>query len=642
MCGIAGIYRFGERAQAARADARAADSRVLAAMLAAIAHRGPDDSSAFEHDRVALGVRRLAILDLVGGRQPLSDETGALWAGNNGELYNYREVRAELTARGHSFRTQADTEILPHLYAEHGADFARRIEGMFAAFVHDTRDGRLVVARDRCGIKPLYYAATSERLVFASEIRALLADPALPTRVAPARFSDYLALGWVPGEETVLEGIRRVPPGHRLVADPSGFRVEPYEDPVLRRAPIPADPAGRLDELERRIAFAVERQLVSDVPLGVLLSGGIDSSLVTALLPRELRAETRTFCVGFAGGGHHDETQYARRVAAHLGTRHTERVLHLDAEALTRRAAAHFDEPLADPAAVPALAVAEVAAREVKVLLSGTGGDELFGGYRRYRLGRMLARLSALPRPLAGALAGALEVRVGSRRSRAAELSVHAGKMLNARSAPDFLTAYLGTQSPASDRIWRALCPELPAGPMAALAARFAPFDDPARPPEARAFAWDRRYYLPDDLLLKEDRMTMAVSVEGRVPLLDERVAEFADALPAGDKIRGATGKWILRELARRHVPPDLVDRPKHGFSVPVTEWLRGPLAALARDALASGGASGAWDPAGMRRALDDHASGRRDRGGALWTALAWELWWASPSGPGGRPRTAA
>jgi asparagine synthase (glutamine-hydrolysing) len=634
VCGIAGIWRFGDAAWAGAQDEREADRIALEAMLRAIAHRGPDDEHRFEDVRATAGVRRLSSDDLAGGRQPLSDESGTIWAGNNGELYNAPELRPALEAAGHRFRTHTDTEVIPHLYADHGADFAHHLQGMFATFVVDTSGQRLVLARDRSGIKPLYWTRAAGRLWFASELRALLADRRIEARVSADRASDYLVLGYVPGRQTVLEGIERLEPGHRLVADANGLAIEPYDPPVAHAFVPPADATARLDELERRLTFAIRRQLMSDVPLGILLSGGLDSSLLTALLPPETLSRTLTFSVGFSNGGWHEERPYARRVAAQLGTRHVERELELDVEHWTLRAASHMDEPLADPAAVPALAISEAASHEVKVLLSGTGADELFGGYRRHRLGEVLRALAPLPRPWASGLARWIGTRVGSRRSRADEWAFFAAKALAARGSATPMEAYLRAQAIAPTAV-RALLPNGDSDPVVRLGERLR--SNAAADPDLAdaALRFDQRYYLPDDLLLKEDRMTMAVSVEGRVPFLDECVTEFANALPIDTKVRGE-GKWILRELARRRLPADIVDRPKHGFSVPVTEWTRGPLAVLVRERLEDSGASGLWPRAAVRRLVDEHLSARRDHGGTLWSLLQWELWWASASGPGG------
>ena len=599
---------MGDAAFAASEAERGTDERALVAMLGAIAHRGPNDQHVHSAGRASVGVRRLSIIDLGGGRQPLAGEDGRVWAGNNGELYNFAKVRDALAARGHAFRTRTDTEILPHLFEDHGPDFVQHIEGMFACFVVDERAERIVLARDRFGIKPLYWTHDGERLRFASELRALLADPRVPARVARPRFLDYLALGYVPGADTVLEGVHRLPAGHRLVADRDRIAIEPYDPPGRGAVTVPVDPRERLDALEQRLRASVERQLVSDVPLGILLSGGIDSSLITALLPEPIRRASRSFCIGFAGGGWHDERAAARTVAQHLGTIHVEKEIQLDARAWTVRAGTALDEPLADPAAVPALAIASAAAEDVTVLLSGTGGDELFGGYRRHRIGSLLRALGALPRPVAARVGEALAGRAGSRTSRFAEALVFAGKTLVARGQPTLLGAYLSTQSQAPDALWGRLAltdavdGASPAAPLATLTARLAgEFADAEASPADLALGYDRRYYLPDDLLLKEDRMTMAVSVEGRVPFLDELVAPYADALPLDAKLRGE-GKWILRQLLRRHLPPAITERPKHGFSVPVSEWLRGPLAPLVHERLGNGGASGAWN-AGVARA---------------------------------------
>jgi asparagine synthase (glutamine-hydrolysing) len=637
MCGIAGIWRFDAATDGREAAGRAADERALRAMLAAIRHRGPDDEKTHSSVRANVGVRRLSIIDLAGGAQPLSDETGTIWAGSNGELYDFRAVRERLLARGHAFRTKCDTEILPHLYQDLGDDFARELSGMFGCFVVDTARERLVLARDRFGIKPLYWVEQGGRLWFASELRCFRADPRIRLEVDPARFEDFLALGYVPGDDTIYRGVRRLPPGHRLAADARGSRVDPYSDQTPGFDGVPVDEEGQIALVERLLAASAERQLVSDVPLGVLLSGGIDSSVLTALLPEPIRRETRTFCVGFAGGGRHDERAVARRVAEHLGTRHVEREIMLDAAAWFARAADHLDEPLADPAAVPALAVADAAAREVKVVLSGTGGDELFGGYRRYRLDGVRKSLALVPAPVAASLAGALSTRSGSRSTRLGELLVHTGKALDARGAADFIAAYVAAQAPARDETWRALLAARSGdGPVARLIERLRAERWRSDDPTERAFEFDRRFYLPDDLLAKEDRMTMACSIEGRVPFLDEDLAAAAARLPMRAKIRGATGKWILRAIARRHLPAEVVGRPKHGFSVPVTEWLRGPLAERLGDLLASADLSPVWDRAALRAHAAEHRAGKRDHGGALWAVLTWESWWRSPSGPGG------
>jgi asparagine synthase (glutamine-hydrolysing) len=410
MCGIAGIYRFGESPLGA--PARAEDRECVVAMLRAIEYRGPDDAGLEQAGRVTFGVRRLSILDVENGHQPLSDASGRVWAMQNGELYDFPRLRAELSRR-HRFRTHTDTELLPHLYLERGVDAVEGLRGMFALAIHDTVDGTLLIARDPLGVKPLYWARVDDRLLFASEMKALLTDPALPRELDLDGISRFLALGFVPGEATVFRAIRKLRPGCRMVVTATDMRRERYwawpefeQDPALAGASLDS----LADQVGRRLAASTRAMLLSDRPVGVLLSGGVDSSLMVALLPEEIRRETQTFAIGFEDGGHHDERSYARRVADQLGTQHHESTVTVDLGRELPRVIALLDEPCADPAAVPAYLVARAASEHVSVVLSGTGGDELFGGYRRHRLPGLLANLEWLPPALARAGARLLSV----------------------------------------------------------------------------------------------------------------------------------------------------------------------------------------------------------------------------------------
>jgi asparagine synthase (glutamine-hydrolysing) len=634
VCGIAGIYRLGERppGPAEQADDRARVAR----MLGTIEYRGPDDAGLESVGRATLGVRRLSILDVASGHQPLSDAAGRVWAMQNGEIYNFPALRRELAVR-HAFRSHTDTEVLPYLWAEHGPALPSRLRGMFALAVYDSGTEQLFLARDALGVKPLYWARTGDRLLFASELKALLCDPDLPRVLDPSRVARYLALGFVPGAGTVFRDVHRVRPGCALLADPRGVRHErwwPWPRFFAGQADRPATVEGMADEVGRRLSESAQAMLLSDRPLGVLLSGGIDSSLLLALLPEEVRHETRTFTIGFENGGHHDERAIARRVAAHLGTRHHESTVALDVAATLPFVMGRLDEPCADPAAVPAHLVARAASEHVTVLLSGTGGDEVFGGYRRYRLPSLLARLGWLPRSAAALGARLLADRDQHRSTRTGERLIMVRKLLEARAHPTFFDAYLSTLAPAAAMRWHEavaldgaarpvggeLWPEL--------------VDELAGPPEddaAAAFAVDHLWYLPDDLLLKEDRMTMAASVEGRVPFLDADLVAYAAGLPLDSRFEGGAGKRVLRTLARRLLPDEVTRRGKHGFSVPIEEWLRGPLDTLLGDVIASAD-SGLFRRDALRRLHDDHRA-RRDRSGALWTALSWELWWRAVGG---------
>jgi asparagine synthase (glutamine-hydrolysing) len=628
MCGIAGLYRFGDAPPGARE--RTEDRERVAAMLRAIEYRGPDDSGLEQPGRATFGARRLAILDVEGGHQPLSDAAGRVWAIQNGELYDFPRLRADL-ARRHRLRTRTDTELLPHLYLERGAAAVEGLRGMFALAIHDTADGALLLARDPLGVKPLYWARVGDRLLFASELKALLTDPSLPRELDLDGVSRYLALGFVPGERTVFRAVRKLRPGCRMLVTPAGLRVERYwawprfaPDPALAGASLDA----LADQVGERLAASARAMLLSDRPVGVLLSGGVDSSLLAALLPGEVRRETRTFSIGFEAGGLHDERAHARRVAEALGTRHHESVVSVDLEHELPRVAALLDEPCADPAALPAHLVARAASEHVTVVLSGTGGDELFGGYRRHRLPGLLANVAWMPPGLARAAARWMGDRDRHRRTAAGQRWVLAGKLLEARGRGSFAGAYLSTLEPAAPARWRAAAalavdPGAVAGALVAEMA--AELGAPPADDAALATAADHLWYLPDDLLLKEDRTTMGASVEGRVPFLDDALVRFAAALPASARTAGG-GKRVLRRLAERLLPPGIADRPKHGFSVPLEDWLRGPLRSLAGDTFADAG-SGLFRREVLRRWQDDHQR-HVDRSGALWAALCFELWW--------------
>lgn len=629
MCGIAGIHRLGDTPLGA--NAQAADRDTVATMLRALVHRGPDDSGLEQHGRVTFGARRLSILDVAGGHQPLSDASGRIWAMQNGELYDLPRLRAELSHR-HRFRTRTDTELLPYLWIEKRTAAVEGLRGMFACAIHDTADGTTMLARDPLGVKPLYWTRVGDRLLFASELKALLTDPEVPRALDLDGVGRYLAMGFVPGERTVLASIRKLRPGCRLIADAKGMRIERYwawPDFAPDAAQSTRSLEAIADDVGARLAESTKAMLLSDRPVGLLLSGGIDSSLLVALLPEAIRRETRTFSIGFEDGGHHDERTYAREVATRFGTRHHESTVAVDLERELPRVVSMLDEPCADAASVPAYLVARAASEHVTVVLSGTGGDELFGGYRRHRLPGLLANLAWLPRPAARAAARLLGDRDQHRRTLHGERLIMAAKLLEARGRDSFLGAYLSTMEPATPSRW------LEATALAAAPADVAPVMLAEMAAEmgglpadrgAMALAADHLWYLPDDLLLKEDRTTMGASIEGRVPFLDDALVRFAASLPMRARLAGSTSKVVLRRLAERHLPARIAARGKHGFTVPTQEWLRGPLASLAGDTFASEG-SGLFHRATLQRWHDEH---RRhiDRSGALWAALSFELWW--------------
>jgi asparagine synthase (glutamine-hydrolysing) len=605
MCGICG----------ALAPAGSADPALVELMNAVLVHRGPDEGSVNAFGRCIFGHRRLRVIDLATGSQPVANETGDVVAVFNGELYNFQDLRAELAAAGHEVRGSGDTPVIPHLYEEDGPGFVRRLSGMFAIALWDARRDRLVLARDRVGKKPLLWTRLpDDTLAFASELKALLQLPRVSREVDPAALDAYLALQYVPGG-TALRGVEKLPPGHVLVAEGGSVRVEPYWQLERRRETRSDD--EWLELVRESVGAAVRRRLVADVPLGALLSGGIDSSIVVAEMAKAA-GTVRTFTVGF-GHDRYDERAYARAVAERYATEHEEIVVEPDLDELLPRLAQAFDEPLGDEAALPQFVVSELARRHVTVALAGDGGDEAFAGYERY-IAYGLARRLALPG--AGVAARALR-RVGRSEPRSA--ANRAGRLLEVAATPAAARyGRLMEVFPAALRreLWE---PE------------FVPDAVPAwrllgPPPGDGVSALQRldvRTYLPGDLLLKADIASMAHSLELRSPLLDHAVLELGVSLPDRLKTRGLRGKVALRGAFADALPPKVASRGKAGFGVPIGDWFRGELRGLAADVLLDRRLRerGQLRPAAVKRLLDEHVTGRADHGHRLWCLVMLELW---------------
>jgi len=610
MCGIAGFAGWALGPEEAGSTVRR--------MCDAIVHRGPDDSGYFVAPEVALGMRRLSIIDVAGGRQPIANEDGSVQVVFNGEIYNHHELRRELIAQGHRFRTQSDTETIVHLYEELGPDFVSRLRGMFAIALWDARGRRLVLARDRAGIKPLSYWLTADGIAFCSELRSFLALPRFPRRLDERGIAAFLSLGYVPDPLAAFAGVAKLPPGHLLVwfADRKGYAVvRRYWTPVAPESAVldEREAAERLGEL---LADAVGSHLESEVPLGAFLSGGLDSSTVVALMARAAPITPRTFAIGFAETAF-NEAPDARRVAEALGARHTELILSPTADRLVEGIVGIFDEPFADSSALPTYLVSQLARRHVTVSLSGDGGDELFGGYPRYLDVLERPSVPAWGRPLLRAMGRALP-HIAPGRGRLLDLA-------RPRAA-----GYAGT-------VALPLAPE--DGGMAAtrIVPREGQFGDiladafaeaGARDFVSQMMLVDVATYLPGDILTKVDRASMAVSLEARVPLLDHPLAEFALALPARFKIRNGAGKQVFRAAIRGLVPDDVLDRPKRGFGVPLAAWFRGPLRhRIEQLATANGGLYDFLDRGAVRRLAREHLVRRRDHSAALWRALVLQIW---------------
>jgi len=615
MCGICGLVA-GERE-------RGPDREAVTRMSGRLVHRGPDDDGFFCEGPVALAARRLSIIDLTGGHQPIENEDGSAVVVQNGEIYNYRELKRELAGRGHRFATDCDTEVLVHGYEEWGEAFVERLRGMFAIALWDKRRQRLLLARDRFGIKPLYYRHVGGSLGFASELKAMLEQPDFSREIDPRAVGAYLAFNSIPAPLTIFREARKLPPGHLLAWEGGEAALRRYARP----GPPPAgevrsgSSAELAAELREVLDDSVRAHLVADVPVGVLLSGGVDSGGLAALASRHVSEPLRTFSIGFEEEGF-NELSRARLVAQRYGTDHHELVVRPDAVELLPKLVEAFDEPFGDSSALPTYLVSELAVGEVKVALSGEGGDELFGGYYTYvadLLARRVGRLAALARPLAEALPSRTD-RVGfdykaKRFARAAALPPlerhHGWKEI---FSPQARADLAGPGASAWD-------------PLDLYRERYA--ETAGAEPLARMQDVDLGIYMADDLLVKTDRLSMAHSLELRVPFLDPEVADFAFSLPTDLKVRGFAKKRLLRQALEPLLPREILHGRKQGFSIPIAAWLRGPLEPFAREVLAPSAVArqGLLDPAAVTPILDRHVSGQEDLSRQIWGLMALTLW---------------
>ena len=626
MCGIAGIVsRSGGPC-----------SRQLQPMIDAQSHRGPDAWGTWFDEHCALGHRRLSIIDLSdAGRQPMSNSNGAngdILITFNGEIYNFQQLRRELEGSGYRFRTRTDTEVVLHAYDRWGVDCLRKLRGMFAFGIWDRNQQRLLLARDRVGKKPLFYSQFGDRFFFASELQGILADKDVPREVDPRAIDAYLTYGYVPAPHTAFRGIFKLPPAHYLTLD---LKQSGFEKRIERYWSLNYQPKLRLSEqeaceaLREKMTEAVRLRMISDVPLGAFLSGGIDSSIVVGLMAKLTDAKVKTFSIGFKESAY-NELDHARRIAAAWGTDHHEFVVEADALAILPKLVRHFGEPYADSSAIPTFYVSQMTRRHVTVALSGDGGDESFAGYERY-LGNYLAeRLQSIP----GAASG------GRRLSRLIPDSINpksrirqARRFLSVASQPmperyaRWLTffhdeaklqlyspEFTGQLNGQRDGWLSSLFSELPSQPLN-------PFD--------AAMAVDVVSYLPYDLLVKVDITSMASGLEARAPFLDHEVMEFAAALPVEIKVRNRQLKYLLKRAFADLLPPENVNRRKMGFGVPVGQWFRGPLDELLRDALLSKQSleRGYFRETEVRRLVDQHLASRADYSFQLWSLLILELW---------------
>lgn len=619
MCGITGV-----------AGSLRTDQATLQRMNDTLRHRGPDGEGMLWADDVGLAMRRLAIIDLQHGDQPIYNEDRSVCIFFNGEIYNFLELRQELERKGHRFATESDTEVAVHAYEEYGVACIERLWGMFALGLWDSREHRLLLARDRLGKKPLvYYADGHGGLAYASELQGLLAHPAVPREIDPRAIDDYLTYLYVPAPTTAYRNVNKLPPGHRLIWQGGRITIEPYwRVTFAEKLRISEDEAvERYGDLLRD---AVKRRLIADVPLGAFLSGGLDSSSVVAEMAELSTAPVKTFSIGF-GENDFDELRYARQVAERFGTEHHELVVEPHALAVLPTLVRHHGEPYGDSSAIPTYYLSQMTRQHVTVALNGDGGDELLAGYERHWAARIAARYDTIPRFVRHGLIRPLIPLMPEPRRRRAFLR-RAKRFMTAAHLPvlDRYLHWVGAYTPAQKAAlytddFAHLLWDHDAGHW--LRDALAP--EPRLDPVDAVQRADTLLYLPEDLLPKVDIAAMANSLEARSPMLDHRLVEFCASLPSGYKLRGRTSKWLLRRLMQDRLPPEILTRPKMGFGVPVGEWLRGELRPLLEDALLSERAlqRGYFRPAAVRALVDEHVSRRSDRTAHIWGLLMLELW---------------
>lgn len=613
-------------------------------MLATIRHRGPDDEGTYFADHVALGMRRLSIIDVVGGHQPIANEDETCWVVLNGEIFNYRELRAQLLERGHQFRTHTDTEVIVHAYEEWGEACPERLNGQFAFAIWDKPRQRLFLARDRVGIKPLYYTENAGNLIFGSELRVVLTHPAVPRELDLAAVDAYLSYEHVPTPLSIIQGVAKLPPGCTLTYDSSaGVRVNRYWDVDLSLSETgEAKSEGEWTEmLADTFRRSVRMELVSDVPLGVFLSGGLDSSAIAALMMQEAGGSVQSFSIAFEDASF-DESPYARQVASHLGTLHREEVLSQQMMwDLVPQLADILDEPLGDSSVIPSYLLSRFARRHVTVALGGDGGDELFAGYSTLQAHRLTDYYNRVPgflrHRLIGPLVNALPVSHNN-----LSFDFKAKRFVQGADEPVHVRhhQWLGSFTQAEKAaLYR---PEVAAALQGqdALAMAAAYYQGSSAKGELnRVLHMDMKLYLESDILMKVDRASMANSLEARVPFLNLEMLELANRLPIELKLKGLTRKYLLRRIMKGVLPDNIINRPKKGFNIPVAKWFRHELKGLLLDTLSRDRVQrqGLFRYEAVEALLSQHFSGKRDNRKQLWTLLVLQLWydrWMTPQVP--------
>jgi asparagine synthase (glutamine-hydrolysing) len=622
MCGICGFAGTHERLTAT----------TLSRMNDAIAHRGPDDSGELIEPGLGLAMRRLSILDLAGSHQPLSNEDETVWVVYNGEIYNYRAVREALVRKGHRFKTQGDTEILVHLYEDYGPDMVQHLRGMFAFALFDRKTRTLLLARDRLGIKPLFYAEHEGNLIFASEMKAILQTQVVPTEMDWQAVDAYLAFTYVPAPRTIYRSISKLPPGHVLIHRAGQTQVRQYWDVDFGSQENGLDATAWQERIGAKLQDAVQSHLVSDVPLGAFLSGGIDSSLVVSMMSKAVDEPVETFTMGFAGDGLAliDERPYAKLLGERYAVRYNDFTVEPDFRDILDYILAAFDEPFADDSVIPSYYISKLTRQKVKVALSGLGGDELFGGYHRYRGLLMSTQYGRTPAGLRAGIDGI--VRWLPESGGGGDRVDHLKRFSRFSRLPED-ERYLGYVSSLDVQERRRLYgPELLGRVDFEATSRVItdPFNACASPDVLdRAFYTDLKTYLPDDILALSDRLSMWHSLELRVPLIDHELTELAATMPSRYKVRTRSTKWLLKRVAEAWLPADIIHHRKQGFESPMAAWLKSGLRDFAHDVLTDRSVTGLglFDAGEIQRLFDEHVSGRRKNNKILLSLIMLFSW---------------
>lgn len=618
MCGICGFV-----------SNTAIDEALLRRMNNTMVHRGPDDEGYYVNSNVGLAMRRLSIIDLSTGHQPIANEDETIWIVFNGEIYNFHDVRDDLVQRGHQFRTNTDTEAIVHAYEEYGDDCVSHLNGMFGFAIWDTRRQRLFIARDRLGVKPLYYAHIGNQLVFGSELKAVVENPVVPREVDYVALDHFLTLEYIPSPHSIFRNVRKLRPGHILIFEEGRVQTKQYWN-------VPFEPRRNVnmrecvEELSELLRDAIRIRMIADVPLGAFLSGGIDSSTVVSFMSELSNIPVQTFSIGF-GDPTYNELPYARMVAQHYGTDHYEEYLEPDVSSLALQLISHLDEPLGDFSILPTYLVSKVARQKVTVALSGDGGDEVFGGYDTYVAQRMSRYYDWVPAPLRAKMLPALMEMVPPQSAKKglvnkAKRFVEGGRLPTSLQHTRWMMFLQEVDKAAlyNPGFHAAINGDNPIATMENYFTEVSHVDRLAQQQYV-----DIKTYLPDDIMAKVDRMSMAVSLESREPLLDYRIVEFAMNLPPEMRINGNTTKAILRQVMASRLPDAVLNKPKEGFSTPIKNWLKGPLKPMMLDLLdpASVKQRGYFEPATVARWVDDHLNDHVNHSHRLWSLMVFEQW---------------